>query len=84
MPCSTRNNANNVNDTPGHQLVSVAFGRRENKASSVINQRKPGNSENEDEDKTPLRIGSWNVRTMLRPEKLANAISEMNRGRSIY
>ena len=79
MPCSTRNNANNVNDARGHQLGSVAFGRRGNKASSVVNQRKPCNLENEDEDKTPLRIGTWNVRTMLRPGKLANVISEMKR-----
>ena len=70
-----------MNDAPGHQLRSVAFGRRGNKDSLVVNQRKPCNLKNEDEDKTPLRIGTWNVRTMLRPGKLANVISEMKRGK---
>ena len=78
MTSPTRNNANNVNDAPGHQLGSVAFGRRGSKASSVVNQQKPCNSE---KGKTPLRIGTWNVRTMLRPGKLANVISEMKRGK---
>ena len=57
---------------------SVAFGRRGRRASSVVNRRKPCNVDIEGK---PIKIGTWNVRTMLRLGKLANVVQEMRRGR---
>ena len=82
MPCSTGNNANNVNDAPGQQLGSVAFGRRGEKASLLVNLRNPVIQSMQRMIKTALLgVGTRNVRTMLRPGKLANVISEMKRGK---
>ena len=69
---------NNVNDALRKRLESVAFGRRGRRASSVVNKRKPCSA---DIDGKPIKIGTWNVRIMLRPGKLANVVQEMRRGR---
>lgn len=72
-------NDNNVNDSPQPPLRGVAFGRggkratSASKASQVVSQRNPC--------KEKLRVGTWNVRTMQRPGKLANVIREMRKAR---
>src|SRR5688572_27209641 len=74
-----RNYVNNVNDSPQPLLRGVAFGRGGKRASSackasqVVIQRKPC--------KERIRIGTWNVRSMRRPGKLANVVREMRKAR---
>src|SRR5215469_9478865 len=51
--------------------VSVVVSRGRNKASQVINQRNPC-------DKA-LKIGTWNIRTLLRAGKLENVKREMKK-----
>ena len=60
---------NDVNGISG-QARDVAFGRGGRKASKVVNQR--------NNCKT-LKIGTWNVRSMLKKEKLENVEIEMER-----
>lgn len=77
--------ANDVNDStwiPGR----VASGRGGSGASSVVNQRNPCNNNYNNNgnnrqkyQKNRIQVGTWNVRTMLRPGKLANVIGEMKR-----
>ena len=77
--------ANSVNDSnrlPGR----VALGRGGAKASLVVSKRKPGKKEekqkqsakgkNKCREKAHVRIGTWNIRTMRKPGKLANVIAE--------
>ena len=71
------NTANDVNDAHQERLGSVAFGRRGCRASSVVNQRKPCNISTD--KATPINIGTWNIRTLLKKGKLANVIHEMKR-----
>jgi hypothetical protein len=66
--------ANDVNEAAQERLSSVAFGRRGNKASSVVNERNPCTANSE---KKMLRVGTWNVRTLQRTGKLVNVIREM-------
>jgi hypothetical protein len=80
MNVAVKNTDNDVNDANQVSLGSVAFGRRGCRASSVVNKRKPCNDSQEEIIK-PIRIGTWNVRTMLKSGKLANVISEMKRGK---
>ena len=65
--------ANDVNGSILQTRSRVASGRGSAKASSVVNKRKPGAAR--------LRLGTWNVRTMLRKGKLANVVREMRRSR---
>jgi len=44
------------------------FGRGSNKYSQVVNQRNP---------RTDFRIGTWNVRTLLKTSKLEEIKNEM-------
>src|SRR6218665_1681799 len=62
---------NNVNESTQSLMGRGAFGRRGNKASSVVIQRNPC--------KEKISVGTWNVRTMLRQGKLANVIREMRK-----
>ncbi len=64
---------NDVNGSTPQAGGRVASGRGSAKASSVVNKRKPGLTE--------MRIGTWNVRTMLRKGKLANVVREMRKTR---
>ena len=68
--------ANDVNGTP-QMLRSVASGNGGSEASRVVNQRKPCSDNNRKQ--ISLKMGTWNVRTMLRQGKLANVIREMER-----
>ena len=68
--------ANNVNDSI-QTLERVAFGR-EGKGSLGRHSAKSFTKVATDK-KEKLNIGTWNVRTMRRPGKLANVISEMRR-----
>jgi exonuclease III len=76
MKTTNKNEENDVNGTPQNILGSVAFGRRGNRASLVVNKRNPCLKSKE---KASLKIGTWNVRTMQRAGKLANVIGEMRR-----
>src|SRR6218665_3450587 len=74
--------ANDVNDSiwiPGR----VASGRGGSGASSVVIQRNPcqinRNQKKKNDLKNKIQVGTWNVRTMLRPGKLSNVIREMKR-----
>src|SRR6218665_811369 len=71
MMAQMKKYVNNVNESTQSLMGRVAFGRRGNKASSVVIQRNPC--------KEKISIGTWNVRTMLRPGKLANVIREMRK-----
>ncbi len=71
---------NDVNGTC-QQMTSVASGSGGTKASKVVIQRKPWNKLHRNQCKELLRIGTWNVRTMLRPGKLINVIEEMKRAK---
>lgn len=71
MMAQIKKYVNNVNESTQSLMGRVAFGRRGNKASSVVIQRNPC--------KEKISIGTWNVRTMLRPGKLANVIREMRK-----
>lgn len=61
---------NGVNGIDNHRNGNVAPGRRGNKASQVVIQQNPCYK---------MRISTWNVRTMNRPEKLENIMHEMNK-----
>ena len=63
--------ANDVNGSPLAQGASS--GRRGRWASQVVNLRNPSNHRY-----STLKIGTWNVRSMLRPEKLENIKREMD------
>ena len=65
---------NDVNDTDDSGC-RVRQGR--GRACQVVSQRKPCRT---DRRGAPLRVGTWNVRTLLREGKLANVIAEMKRG----
>ncbi len=71
MTKQTENVDNDVNDARQNSLLGVASGRGGSRASSVVNRRNPCNGK--------IRIGTWNVRTMLRPGKLNNVIGEMKK-----
>ena len=83
--------ANNVNDTLHQSLQSVAFGRGVGKVSPVVNQRNPCeysqqssqcrelNNCKTSQQPSQLKVGTWNVRTLLRPGKLTNVVREMKR-----
>ena len=62
---------NDVNDARQNSLLDVASGSGGSRASSVVNTRNPCSGK--------MRIGTWNVRTMLRPGKLINVIREMKK-----
>src|SRR6218665_2398757 len=77
-----KKNPNDVNASigiPGR----VASGRGGNGASSVVIQRNPcqinRNQKKKKDLKNKIQVGTWNVRTMLRPGKLTNVIREMKR-----
>ena len=53
-------------------MERVDFGRGWNKASLVVSLQ------NSCKEKEKLKVGTWNVRTMTRLEKLTNVIGEMN------
>ena len=73
---------NDVNDSTRPLTGRVAFGRGGDKASSVVIQRNPCKpNQPKEPKKTKMRIGTWNIRTMLRPGKLANVIREMRRAK---
>src|SRR6218665_1308157 len=73
--------ANDVNDSiwiPGR----VASGRGGSGASSVVIQRNPcqiNRNKKKKDLKNKIQVGTWNVRTILRPGKLTNVIREMKR-----
>ena len=58
-----RNRVNNVNGV-SEQFSDVAFGSGRSKASEVVIKQKPC--------KEYCKMGTWNVRTMLKDEKLEN------------
>ena len=68
----TNDQANDVNGTAGNGH-SVASGRGGKRASQVVIMRNPLCE--------TLRTGTWNVRTMLRPEKIENIKVEMKKQR---
>src|SRR6218665_2680937 len=74
--------ANDVNDSIWI-LGRVASGRGGSGASLVIIQRNPcqinRNQKKKNDLKNKIQVGTWNVRTMLRPGKLSNVIREMKR-----
>ena len=71
---TNKTNVNNVNEAHPTSGKCLAFGRRRSKASQVVIPRKPCPRK-----KDFLKIGTWNVRSMLKSGKLANVIKEMNR-----
>jgi exonuclease III len=73
---SKRKKDNSVNGTPAASSRGPSLGRGGSKASQVVNQRNPCI---QDMCRDQVKLGTWNVRTMLRPGKLINVISEMRR-----
>ena len=63
--------ANSVNGIASPRIGNGALGRGRNRASQVVIQRNPCYER--------MRIGTWNVRTMNKPEKLENIKHEMKR-----
>ena len=63
-----------INDVNGivNKVNDVTSGRGRYKASKVVIRRKPCGI---------LKIGTWNVRTMMKKEKNANVKREMERNR---
>ena len=61
---------NSVNGIASHRTGNGAFCRGRNRASQVVIERNPFYK---------MRIGTWNVRTMNKPEKLENIKHEMKR-----
>jgi hypothetical protein len=75
-----RVDTNDVNGAQQSSLKSAAFGRGRPKASSVVSKRNPWMQRTaKAKEGGLLKIGSWNVRTMLRAGKLTNVIREMKR-----
>ena len=62
---------NSVNGIASHSNGNVALGRGRSRASQVVIQQNPCYKK--------IRVGTWNVRTMNKPEKLENIKHEMNR-----
>ena len=62
---------NSVNGIACHRIGNAALGRGRNRASQVVIQRNPCYK--------MMRIATWNVRTMNKPEKLENIKHEMKR-----
>ena len=57
---------------------NVALGRGRSGASQVVIKQKPC-KQRKTQNIKKIKIGTWNVRTMNRPEKLPNIQREMNR-----
>jgi hypothetical protein len=72
MAVQLNEKANNVNGVSS-QAGDAAFGSGKNKVPKVVIKRKPCTE--------TLKIGTWNVRTMLRKGKLENVKQEMNRNK---
>src|SRR5688572_18778895 len=77
---------NGVNDSTRNATGRVAPGSGGSGASSVVNQRNPCKTKTRTSEtkggngkKNNIKVGTWNVRTMLRPGKLSNVIDEMKR-----
>src|ERR1043165_7305701 len=71
-----RNSENDVNDSI-QTLERVAFGR--GRQGSFGRQQAKSFQTEAEIKKERLNIGTWNIRTMARPGKLANVIGEMRR-----
>ena len=65
------NDVNGATDSVGGD----ASGSGSSRASKVVNKRNPCGKQKK------LKIGTWNIRSMLRPGKLANVIQEMRKAR---
>src|ERR1043165_5138241 len=71
-----RNSENDVNDSI-QTLERVAFGR--GRQGSFGRQQAKSLQTEAEIKRERLNIGTWNIRTMARPGKLANVIGEMRR-----
>ena len=69
---------NSVNEIDRDRTHNVALGRGRGGASQVVIKQKPYNQCKTQITKK-MKIGTWNVRTMNRPEKLPNIQREMNK-----
>jgi len=68
---------NRVNGIVRERTHNIALGRGRSGASQVVIKQKPYKEQKIQKAKK-MKIGTWNVRTMNRPEKLPNIQKEMD------
>jgi hypothetical protein len=68
----------NILNSTDHGLWNPRSGRGGPTASQVVNQRNPW--ENNNNNNCKFNIGTWNVRTMLKPSKIEEISQQMING----